>query len=223
MREYDFDNDLVGENMFSYRIEQNNIIIENFNKNNNIGKHIIQYFIKPNIHISELDERLLVLKELPYRFYRGTIEDVLIKINTILNYENKLKYFVYNEILNGIIYQGDLNDLNGVIDTYGIPVKDEIIEYSDNMRYKGGRSLVGIREIVYEDIKHRYYVFRNRSNIESQFYQDVLVNKILDKLITINIGNTSEDVIKTFGNNYWCKDEEDIIFMWGGEGGEEYR
>lgn len=121
--------------------------------------------------------------------------------------------FVFNEILDNNIYKGSDEDKDGVINTYGEPLKDEIIEYSDGLRYEGGMSLIGIREITYEDLIHRYYVFINRSNNERQFYMDVSVNNKLDRLKTINIGDTAESVIKIFGNNYYRMEGEDIMYI----------
>jgi hypothetical protein len=222
IREFDFQGNFVGEDFYRYKIEENNIIIENIDKSNNISKEIIQNLFSPNIiHISELNAKLLNCEELPYRFYRGSVNELLEKKNINLGYENKLKEFIYDEVLNGTIFHGDENDENGVIATYGIPISDEIIEYSDNKRYEGGMSLKGIREIVYEDLTHRYYVFINRSNIERQFYVDVVIDKELERLKTVNIGDTSEKILTVFGNNYWRKDGENIIYMWGGDTTEE--
>jgi hypothetical protein len=121
--------------------------------------------------------------------------------------------FVFDEILDKNIYNGSDEDKDGVVNTYGKPIKDEIIEYSDGLRYEGGMTLKGIREIIYEDLTHRYYVFINRSGDERQFYMDVLVDTKLDRLKTINIGDTTENVIEIFGNNYYRKEDEDIIYL----------
>ena len=225
--------DLLVEDFFPYKIEENNIIIENINKN--FDEKINNLFNKvfpPDIYIANLDDRKLEFELLAFRlldrntrlristsysfnnFYRGTMEEVLERSNIRLNYENKLKEFIANELLNGVIYQGDENNENGVIDTYGVPTKDEITEYSDGKRYEGGGYLSGIREITYEDLKHRYYVFTNGD----QCYVDVNVDKKLDRLTTINIGAASEEVTAVFGSSYWRKEGEDIIYMLGGDG-----
>jgi hypothetical protein len=225
IREFNFDDNFVGEDFFQYKIEENKIIIEDIDKSNNINEWIIKNLFSSNIiHISELNAKLFYCEELPYRFYRGTVNELLINKNINLSYENKLKEFIYSEVLNRKIFHGDDNDENGVIAVYGIPVSDEIIDYPDKQRYEGGMSLIGIREIIYENLTHRYYVFINGSNIERQFYVDVIVNKKLDRLKTVNIGDTSDKILTVFGNNYWRKDGEDIIYMWGGDTtGETYR
>jgi hypothetical protein len=236
IKEYDNDYRLSDENFYPYKIEKNNILIENVDKSNNFDKYISDFFFTPGVdgvYIEELDaKKLMFIKTLRIGsdntevrnsapFYRGNIEELLESRNIRLDYEDKLKEFIYEEALNGIIFQGDTNDENGVINTYGVPLKDEITEYSDGKRYEGGMSLVGIREIIYEDLTHRYYIFINRSNIERQFYVDVSINKKLGRLVMLNIGATSEEVMAVFGSNYWRKDEEDIIYMW--DGSEGYR
>jgi hypothetical protein len=226
IREYDYNLNFVDGKFYPYRIEGYNLIIDDTGKSNNFRNFINSYLLPSgdSIPINELDARRLVfmLRESQWTFYKGSVQELLERRNISSSYENKLKDFIYNEILNGTIFQGDIEDEDGVIDTYGEPLNDEIIEYSDGLRYEGGRTLIGIREITYEDITHRYFVFINRSNIQSQFYKDVIVNKKLDTLTTINIGATSEDIRAVFGNS-WRKEGEDLIYMWGGDGGETYR
>jgi hypothetical protein len=225
IREFDYQYNFTGEDFYPYKIEENNIIIENIDKSNNIDKYIHNdIFPSDIIYISELNEKVLYCEKSSYRFYRGTVKEVLERRNNNLSYEDKLKEFIYNEMLNGIVFNGDENDENGVIDTYGMPIRDEIIEYTDGRRYEGGLSLTGIREITYEDLTHRYYVFINRNNTVRQFYNDVFVNTKLNRLKMINIGDTSEKLLTVFSGNYWRKDGEDIIYMWGGDDtGETYR
>jgi hypothetical protein len=214
--------DLFFEGFYPYKIEGNKIIIENVNKSNNFDVDINDLLLSPllpDVYITNLDDRSLGFERfiesnsggylkfgLP--FYKGTLEELSERSNIRLNYENKLKEFISNEVLNSIIYQGDINDENGVINTYGVPIKDEIIEYSDGQRYEGGLYLTGIREITYEDLIHRYYVFTGGV----QYYIDVIINKRLDRLTSVNIGVTSEEVTAVFGNNYWRKEGEDIIY-----------
>jgi hypothetical protein len=218
IREFDFGDNFVDEKFYPYNIEGYYLIINDTGKSNNFGYFTNDYLFPSgnSIPIEELDTKKLVflLRENTFPFYKRTMEDALESLNIKLSYENKLKEFIFVEMLNGIIFQGDINDVNGVINTYGKPIKDEIIEYSDGLRYEGGLTLTGIREITYEDLIHRYYVFINRSNIQSQFYQDVIVNKKLDRLKMVNIGATSEEIITVFGSNYWRKDGEDIIYIW---------
>jgi hypothetical protein len=204
------------EDFYPYKIEDNNIVIEGANKRNDFGYDINEYVLATDIYISNLDIKELSLNNInttgfPARFYKGSLEEILERRNVQINYENKLIEFINNEVLNGIVFQGSDNDENGVINTYGVPLKDETIEYSDGQRYEGGR-LTGIREITYEDLTHRYYIFTRYAQ-----YVDVILDKKLDRLKTINIGASSEKVLAAFGGNYWRKEGEDIIYMIGGD------
>jgi hypothetical protein len=226
IREFDFGHNFVDEKFYPYNIEGHNLIINDTGKSNNFGNFANDYLFtsENSISIKELDTKKLVLSlgGSDFPFYKRTMEDALESLNNRLSYENKLKEFIYIEMLNSIIFQGDTNDVNGVINTYGKPIKDEIIEHSDGFRYEGGMTLTGIREITYEDLMHRYYIFINRNNIERQFYMDVTVNKKLDRLKMINIGVTFEEIMAVFGSNYWRKDGEDIIYFWDDDDGYKW-
>ena len=217
-----FDNNFVFAtgSFYPYKIEKNSIVIEDINKDNNLDSYFTSVLLSPGSYITTLDDRKLFIENLSKNsllFYKGTVEQLIERRDTRKYFENKLKEFIHDEFLNGIIFQGDINDENGVINTYGIPIKDEIIEYSDDRG--GGLRLVGIREITYEDLTHRYYVF----TIGVQYYVDVIINRKLERLTIINIGATSEEVLELFGSNYWHKEGEDIIYIWGGDGEEDYR
>ena len=225
--------DLFIENFYQYKIDGDNIIIEGVNKNNNFDADINNLLLSPllpDVNIVNLDDKSLSFErfiknnsggylQFSLSFYKGTLEKISERNNVRLNYENKLKNFISNEVLNGVIYQGDINDENGVINTYGVPIKDEIVEYSDGQKYEGGLYLSGIREIVYEDLIHRYYVFTKGV----QYYVDVIINKKLDRLTSINIGSSSEEITAIFGNNYWRKEGEDIIYMLSDDPSSGYR
>ncbi|MDR0314201.1 MAG: hypothetical protein LBI14_11475 [Treponema sp.] len=227
IREFDIFDNSVDENFYPYKIENDSLIIEDTDKSNNFVGFVNDYFLASGagIYIAGLDARSLnlVLRGNRFQFYKGSMQEQLESLNKRISYENELKDFIYNEVLKGIIYQGDIEDENGVIDTYGEPLKDEIIEYSDGLQYEGGRTLIGIREIRYEDLTHRYFVFVNRRNIQSQSYKDVLVNTKLDRLTTINIGARSEDIMAVFGRDYWRKEGEDLMYMWNLDISEPYR
>ena len=81
IREFDFKDNFAGEDFFPYKIENNNIIIENIEKTNNIDKYIISnIFPSDIIHISELNEKVLYCEKSSYRFYRGNVKEVLYRI-----------------------------------------------------------------------------------------------------------------------------------------------
>ena len=143
----------------------------------------------------------------------NNIENIFLPgIETISEERNIVINFVVNEILNNNIYKSFIEDKNGVIDTYGTPISDKIIQYTDGLKYEGGMILIGIREILYDDLTHRYFVFEDRNNNEIQYYVDVSVSKKLERLKTINIGDSSEKIIEIFGNNYAFKENESIIY-----------
>ncbi|MDR2730665.1 MAG: hypothetical protein LBB81_07200 [Treponema sp.] len=237
IREFDGSFNLITENFYPYKIEENNIIIENTDKSNEFNEYVNHYLLSSNSYIyiikREYSTGLYFDKIYPRNtwatyndwtvFNKITMKEVIEASDGRSYYENKLKKFVYDEMLNGLIFQGDINDINGVINTYGAPIKDEVTEYSDGQRYEGGLSLSGIREIRYEDLVHRYYVFTNRRNSIIQFYVDVIADKKINRLEMINVGAASEDVIEAFGSNYRRKDGEDIIYMWGGDGEDDLR
>ncbi|MDR0312148.1 MAG: hypothetical protein LBI14_00975 [Treponema sp.] len=223
IREFDLDDSLIDENFYPYKIEENKLIIDDADKSNNFEYYLNAYFLSSGaaISIDKLDARSLQFKAsgVHFTFYKRTMEEVLERRNIESSYENKLKDFIHNEVLNGIIFQSDIDDENAVIAIYGEPIKDEIIDYSDGKRYEGQGYLTGIREISYEDFIHRYYVFSSGG----QMYVDVVAKRNLDRFTMPIIGAYSEDIIAAFGSSYWRKDGEDLIYMWGGDGGESYR
>jgi hypothetical protein len=223
IKEFDLDDSLIDDNFYPYKIEENKLIIDDASKNNDFGYYINAYLLSSEaaISIAEMDARSLLFRisGVSFQFYKRTMEEVLERRNIELSYENRLKKLIHNEVLNSIIFQGDINNENAVIAIYGEPMKDEIIDYSDGQRYEGQGYLTGIREISYEDFTHRYYVFSGGG----QMYVDVVAHKNLDRFTMPIIGASSEDITAAFGSSYWRKDGEDLIYMWGGDGGESYR
>jgi hypothetical protein len=128
--------------------------------------------------------------------------DEIIKQN-----DNPLENYIFNEILNGIKYTEDFKNKNGVIKIYGEPIEDTIRINSETFFFRGGK-VKGVREIKYEDLLHRYYIYED----DTQFYVHVLANKPMDRLKSINIGDFSEKIIITFGKNYYQDGGEDIIY-----------
>ena len=211
------------EDFYRYKIDGNSIIIDDVNKINNFDDDINNMLLSPllpDVNIINLDERSLSFERFIKNnsggylkdnllFYKRPLKETLERRDIRLNYENKLKNFIFNEILNGVIYQGDINDENGVVNTYGVPIRDDTMEYFDGKKYEGGLYLTAIRDIVYEDLIHRYYVFTKGV----QCYIGVIINKRSDRLTSINIGSPSEEITTVFGNDYWRKEGEDIIYM----------
>jgi hypothetical protein len=55
------------------------------------------------------------------------------------NNTSLLEDFVFYELLNGIKYHEDYKNINGVIETYGNPIKDEIRINHETFYFRGGR------------------------------------------------------------------------------------
>jgi hypothetical protein len=223
LREFDRDYTIVDEKFYPYKIEGKKLIIDDAGKSNDFGYDINTYFLSSGegIYIDELDDRKLYFK-IPgasFLFYKGSMDDFLGREAIRLSYENKLKDFIHNEMLNGIIFQGDIHDENAVIAIYGEPIKDEIINNSGVQGFGARDNLTDIREISYEDLTHRYYVLSGNY----QIYADIVLTKNLDRLTIPIIGASSEDVTAEFGSSYWHKNGEDFIYMWGSDWGESYR
>jgi hypothetical protein len=94
MREFDYNKIFVDEKFYPYKIEENNIIIEDIDKSNNFNKDINDFFFTPGIngvYIDELDEKKFRFvksentgsnnKEVTNwaSFYRGDVEGLLKK------------------------------------------------------------------------------------------------------------------------------------------------
>ena len=123
-----------------------------------------------------------------------TYEESLIN-ETVVEEINITNYF-YNEIMNGNNDLSFQNGSNGVIDFFGNPLEENILPSSFN--FEGGK-IVEIHEYVYEDFIHRYYI----SESGYKLYAGFTINKKLDRLKTINIGDTSEKLLSVFPDKYY--------------------
>ncbi|QQO10353.1 hypothetical protein [Breznakiella homolactica] len=118
----------------------------------------------------------------------------------------KIQSFIDNELLNGIKYQESFKDKDGVINTYGNPIEDRIKTIKP-FSFEGG-TVIGIRELIYNDFIHTYYIFENGN----QLYASVEYNNKLGRVKKINIGNTFEELKIAFGNHYYEGKGENIIY-----------
>jgi hypothetical protein len=139
-------------------------------------------------------------------------EIIEIKQDDIVENDNPLENYIFNEVLNGIKYTTDFKDKNGVIEIYGEPIEDTIRINPQTFSFRGGK-VKGVRELTYKDLLHRYYIYED----DTQFYVHVLANKPVDRLKSINIGDFSEKIITTFGGNYYQDGGEDIIYDLGND------
>ncbi|GHV08468.1 hypothetical protein FACS189485_19990 [Spirochaetia bacterium] len=125
------------------------------------------------------------------------------KINAseISLYEYSLNSFVFDELFDGKEYiryhygfTSIIWDEIGLEEIYGTPIEDNIVSlYIHSRPY-----VIGLREIIYKDLTHRYYIFDDNT----QRYANLEVNHKLDRLKEINIGDSVEKLITTFGNKY---------------------
>ena len=92
MRQFDFNNIFVDEKFYPYKISENNIIVNDIDKNNNFDKDINDFFFNPGIngiYIDELDAKKFRFvksenmgsdnKEVKNwaSFYKGAVKDLL--------------------------------------------------------------------------------------------------------------------------------------------------
>jgi hypothetical protein len=115
-------------------------------------------------------------------------------------------YFV-NEVLNGIKYTGRLDDKNGAVKFYGLPLEENI--ESIPPYYLEGYYAIAIRKLIYDDLIHYYYVFETGKEL----YAGVEMNKSQKRLKTINIGDDVNKLKETFGRNFY--EHENIISYYG--------
>jgi hypothetical protein len=111
--------------------------------------------------------------------------------------------FFYDEILNGNRDVSFRNGENGVIDFFGEPDEENKTPVSFHFE---GATVVEIQELVYGDIRHRYY----KSESGLKLYSGFLITKKSDRLKTINIGDTSEKLRSQFTDTYhdWAEYED---------------
>jgi hypothetical protein len=108
--------------------------------------------------------------------------------------------FFYNEILNGYKDVSFRDGEDGVINAFGEPLKENRIATS--FGFEGGE-VVEIYELIYKDITHQYYVFESGHKLYSGCYIDKKVNR----LKTINIGDNAKILKSIFSDEYTTMDK----------------
>jgi hypothetical protein len=104
----------------------------------------------------------------------------------------EIDYYFENELLDGRAFSGNLPNRKEIYKYYGIPL-EEIIETSKHLFY------VAIRKLIYSDLIHNFYI----SEGGSETYNGFVINKPLERLKMINIGDNINKLIETFGSMYW--------------------
>jgi hypothetical protein len=118
--------------------------------------------------------------------------------------KNNITQFFFYEILNGDKNLSSTDGEDGVINFFGDPISENKIPVS--FIFEGGK-IIEIYELVYEDLVHRYYV----SESGHKLYEGFFVKKKLDRLISINIDDTSEKLLSTFVDKYYTWTEYENI------------
>jgi hypothetical protein len=113
------------------------------------------------------------------------------------NYREIIENYFINEVLNGIKYTGKLDNKNGVVELYGLPL-EENIESISPYYFEGGK-VIAIRKLIYEDLIHYYYVFENGKEL----YVGIEMKKSHERLKTITIGDDVNKLKETFGGNFY--------------------
>ena len=128
-------------------------------------------------------------------------------VDRLISEENRIKIdnYLSNELLNGIsISEQYLFDKNVVIDFYGIPLEEteETTEAGNGFRLSFG--LIAERKLIYDDLIHIYFIFDHDQyygNITSrELLQRIEINRPLERLKTINIGDNANKIREEFGN-----------------------
>lgn len=109
--------------------------------------------------------------------------------------------YYFKEIMNGCRDLDFHRNEIKVIDLFGEPLK--IKAETVSFIIEGG-TVVEIREYIYNEFTHYYYVFDDGII----FYIGFVIEKALSRLKTINIGNTLESLLLAFTDSYFLTEKE---------------
>jgi len=118
--------------------------------------------------------------------------------------DRSISSFFFNEIMNGNKDISFWDGEDGVIKYFGEPLRIEIEAVS--FYFEGGK-VVAMQELVYNDFVHYYYIFENGKKLYNGFF---IENK-LERLKSINIGDTSEKLLSTFSDRYFLWESVESI------------
>ena len=139
-------------------------------------------------------------RNIPNREYKALNAD-------FKNYREIIENYFINEVLNGIKYTGELDDKNGVVKLYGLPLEENVESISPY--YFEGGNVIAIRKLIYDDLIHYYYVFENGKEL----YAGIEMDKSHERLKTINIGDDVNKLKEIFGESFY--DYENKISYYG--------
>jgi hypothetical protein len=118
--------------------------------------------------------------------------------------EINITNFFYDEIMNGKKDLSFHKEKYEVIDIFGEPLNIKVTEVTFNL--VGGK-VIEIRELIYDDFIHVYYIFEDGTI----FYIGFIIEKKLERLKTINIGDTSERLLSIFSDKYYSWENVESI------------
>ena len=149
-------------------------------------------------NISGTDNEIRYDHELPY----NNIQHIEI-VDSIITQNNITDYF-YNEILNNInlSFHRDEYEIKSI---FGEPIS---ISETEVDFWMSGGIVKKIQELIFEDFTHIYYVFEDGTI----FYMGFKIEKYLDKLKTINIGDTLEKLLSIFNDIHYLSNENVIFY-----------
>jgi hypothetical protein len=112
--------------------------------------------------------------------------------------------FYFNEIINGFVNLNFHRDEYKVIEYFGEPLEINIIPTHFSL---AGGVVIEIHEYIYADLIHYYYVFESGTI----FYNGFRIEKKIERLKTINIGDTKDKLLLTFSDKYYLSEKSENI------------
>ena len=149
-------------------------------------------------NFSETNDEAIIVNESSY----NNIENVEINENII--YHDNVTDYLYNEILNNnnLSFHRDDYEIKSI---FGEPLS---INETEVDFWMSGGIVTKIQELVFEDFTHIYYLYEDGTI----FYMGFIIEKYLDRLKTINIGDTEEKLLSTFNDRHYLTDENIIFY-----------
>jgi len=124
--------------------------------------------------------------------------------NNDLTEKQSIIDFYYTEIMNGFKDLDFHRDEYKIIQYFGEPLEIKIESISFSML---GGTATEIHYYIYNDFTHYYYIFDN----DAILYIGFFIENKLDRLKTINIGDSYEKLLTTFKDKYNTWEEVESI------------
>jgi hypothetical protein len=118
---------------------------------------------------------------------------------------NSISDFYFYEIMNGNGELGFHRDEYNIIKLFGEPNEIKISPV-DSYSLQGG-IVIELHEYIFDDFIHIYYIFENGIIFYIGFY----IDKKLDRLKTINIGDTYDKLLSTFIDEFFSWENDGLL------------